>query len=161
MVSDEITIRAATIQDIPDLVRLRRMMFESMGFDDPAQMDTADAAASAYLAQAMPAKEFYGWLAVTHTGEAVGSGGVVFDQHPPGPTNVSGRIGYIMNLVTDPRYRRRGIARHMMQTMIEWLAEQGIQRVTLHATDVGRPLYKELGFVDSNEMRLRLELEHI
>jgi GNAT superfamily N-acetyltransferase len=82
----------------------------------------------------------------------------VFDQHPPGPTNISGRIGYIMNLVTDPCYRRRGIARLMMQTMIEWLAGQGIQRVALHATDVGRPLYKELGFVDSNEMRLRVEL---
>jgi ribosomal protein S18 acetylase RimI-like enzyme len=161
MVSDEITIREATIQDIPDLVRLRRMMFESMGFDNSAQMNTADAAANAYLAQAMPAEEFYGWLAVTPTGEAVGSGGVVFDQHPPGPTNVSGRTGYIMNLVTDPRYRRRGIARHMMQTMIEWLAKQGVQRVTLHATDVGRSLYEELGFVDSNEMSLRLELEHI
>jgi hypothetical protein len=48
-----------------------------------------------------------------------------------------------------------------MQTMIEWLAGQGIQRVALHATDVGRPLYKELGFVDSNEMRLRVELERI
>jgi GNAT superfamily N-acetyltransferase len=158
MVSDEITIREATIQDISDLVRLRRMMFESMGFDDSAPMDTADAAASAYFAQAMPTKQFYGWLAVTPTGEAVASGGVVFDQHPPGPTNISGRIGYIMNLVTDPCYRRRGIARLMMQTMIEWLAGQGIQRVALHATDVGRPLYKELGFVDSNEMRLRVEL---
>jgi GNAT superfamily N-acetyltransferase len=131
-----------------------------MGYDDPAQMDPADAAASAYLAQAMPARQFYGWLAVTLAGEAVGSGGVVFDQHPPGPTNISGRTGYIMNLVTDPRYRRRGIARRMMRTMVEWLAGQSIQRVTLHATDVGRPLYKELGFVDSNEMSLRLELEH-
>ena len=161
MVSDEISIRQATVQDIPDLVRLRRMMFESMGYNDPAQMDPADAAASAYLAQAMPAKQFYGWLAVTPTGEAVGSGGVVFDQHPPGPTNISGRTGYIMNLVTDPRYRRRGIARRMMRTMIEWLAGQNIQRVTLHATDVGQPLYEELGFVDSNEMSLRLEQEHI
>ena len=38
--------------------------------------------------------------------------------------------------------------------MLEWLAAQGIQRVTLHATEVGRPLYEELSFVDSNEMRL-------
>jgi GNAT superfamily N-acetyltransferase len=161
MVGDEITIRQATVPDIPDLMRLRRMMFESMGFDDPAQMDTADAAANVYFAQAIPAKQFYGWLAVTPTGEAVGSGGVVFDQHPPGPTNISGRTGYIMNLATDPRYRRRGIARRMMRTMVEWLTGQSIQRVTLHATDVGRPLYEELGFVDSNEMSLRLDQEHI
>ncbi len=150
---DEITIRQATVADIPDLVRLRRLMFEAMGFDDPAQLDTADAASKTYFAEAIPAEEFYGWLAVTPAGEAVGSGGLVFDQHPPGPTNLSGRIGYIMNMVTVPRYRRQGIARHIMQAMIKWLTEQGIQNMALHATVAGRPLYKEMGFVDSNEMR--------
>lgn len=155
--SDEITIRQASVADIPDLVRLRRMMFEAMGFDDPAQLDAADGAATDYFAAAIPAGEFYGWLAVTPTGDAVSSGGVVFDQRPPGPANLSGRIGYIMNVVTAPRYRRRSIARRIMQTMLKWLAERGIRHMALHATEVGRPLYRELGFVDSNEMRLRLE----
>jgi GNAT superfamily N-acetyltransferase len=152
--SDEIVIRQATISDIPDLVRLRRVMLESMGFDNPAQLTAADAAAAVYFARAIPVKEFYGWLAVTSTGMAVGSGGVVIDLHPPGPSNLSGQIGYIMNLVTIPSHRRRGIARRIMQTMLEWLAERNVHRVTLHATEEGRPLYEEFGFVDSNEMRL-------
>ncbi len=154
---DTITIRQATTADASELVRLRRMMFETMGFDDPAQLDAADAATKAYLAKEIPSRRFHGWLAVTSTGLAVGSGGVVIDQHPPGPGNLSGQVGYIMNLVTDPQYRRRCIARRMMQTMLRWLADQGVQQVTLHATEVGRPLYKELGFVDSNEMRLKLD----
>jgi ribosomal protein S18 acetylase RimI-like enzyme len=79
---------------------------------------------------------------------------VVIDQHPPGPANLSGQIGYIMNLVTDPGYRRQGIARRVMETMLVWLAQQGIYRVTLHATKVGRSLYEELGFVPSNELQL-------
>jgi len=42
VVSDDgITIRQAAVADIPNLVRLRRMMFEAMGFDDPAQLDAA------------------------------------------------------------------------------------------------------------------------
>jgi GNAT superfamily N-acetyltransferase len=134
-------------------------MFEAMGFDDSAQLDAADTAARAYFARAIPAREFFGWLAVTPSGEAVGSGGVVFDQHPPSLTNLSGQIGYIMNLVTVPSYRRRGIGRRVMQIMVKWLAGQGIQHITLHRTDMGRPLYKELGFVDSNEMRLKLGQE--
>ncbi len=154
--SDEITIRQATAADVYDLVQLRRMMFEAMGFDDPAQLDAADAASSAYFAEAIPAGEFYGWLAVMPADTAVGSGGVVFDQHPPGPTNLSGRVGYIMNVVTVPRYRRRGVARRIMQAMIKWLAEQGVQNMSLHATEPGRPMYRELGFVDSNEMRAKL-----
>ena len=155
--SDEVTIRQTTVAGVPDLVRLRRLMFEAMGFDDPAQLDVADAAAAAYFAEAIPAGRFYGWLAITSAGVAVGSGGVVVDQHhPPGPSNLSGQIGYIMNVVTAPRYRRQGIARRIMQVILKWLAEQGIQRVTLHTTEMGRPLYEEVGFVDSNEMRLRL-----
>ena len=99
---DEISSRPATVAYVANLVRLRRMMFEAVGFDHPAQLDAADAAAG-------------------------------------------------------PRYRRRGIARRVMCTMLSWLAEQGVQHVTLHATDVGRPLYAELGFEDSNEMRLAAE----
>jgi GNAT superfamily N-acetyltransferase len=153
VVSEEITIRQATAADVPDLVRLRRMMFESMGCDDVALLHAADAAAEAYFAEAIPAGSFHGWLAVAPTATIVSSGGVVIDQHPPGPGNLSGQIGYIMNLVTIPGYRRRGIARRIMQAMLKWLAAQGIQHGALHATEAGRPLYRELGFVDSNEMR--------
>ena len=152
---DGLLVRQAGATDIPDLVRLRRMMFEAMGFDDPAQLDASDAAAQAYFSRAIPTGEFIGWLAATPVDEAVGSGGLVLDQHPPGPSNLSGRVGYIMNVVTVPQYRRQGIARRIMQTMLVWLEAQGIQHVTLHATEAGRPLYEELGFTAGNEMQLR------
>jgi GNAT superfamily N-acetyltransferase len=130
------------------------MMFEGMGMDDTDNLDTLDAATGAYFAEAVPNGSFHAWLAVTSTGLAIGAGGVVIDQHPPSPGNLSGQVGTIMNLVTDPRHRRQGIARRIMEVIIEWLEEQGIQWASLHATDMGQPLYEELGFVDSNEMRL-------
>jgi ribosomal protein S18 acetylase RimI-like enzyme len=154
VVSGDISIRQATAADIPDLVRLRRVMFEAMGFNDPARLDAADSAAMSYFARTIPVDEFTGWLAVTAAGQAVASGGVVIDQHPPGPHNLSGKSGHIMNLVTLAAYQRRGVARRIMQTMLTWLADRGVQRVTLHTTDAGKPLYEELGFVDGNEMRL-------
>ncbi len=156
MVSDHIQVRQATLADLPDLVRLRRTMFESMGFG-PEQLAATDKAVADYFAQAIPAGQFYGWLALTDEGLAVGSGGVVLDQHPPTPNNLSGQTGYIMNLSTAPAYRRQGIARRILQTMLDWLAERDIQHAALHATDAGRSLYEELGFKSSNEMRLRLE----
>jgi GNAT superfamily N-acetyltransferase len=112
-------------------------MFESIG-SDPAQLAASDEAVAAYFSQAIPAGQFYGWLAFTDAGVAVVSGGVVLDQHPPGPNNLSGQTGYIMNLSTAPGYRRQGIARRIMQAMLDWLTEQGIQLAALHATDVGR-----------------------
>jgi hypothetical protein len=40
--------------------------------------------------------------------------------------------------------------------MLHWLVKRGIWHVTLHATEMGRPLYTELGFSDGNEMVLHL-----
>jgi len=65
-------------------------------------------------------------------------------------------MGYIMNVVTAPAFRRTGIARRVMQAILRWLEGEDVQRVTLHTTEMGRPLYQELGFVAGNEMELRL-----
>jgi GNAT superfamily N-acetyltransferase len=152
--TDEITIREATTADVDTLVHLRRMMFEAMGYEDRAGLEASDAATAAYFERAIPAGQFHGWLASDANGNTVASGGAVIDQHPPGPGNLSGRVGYLMNLVTIPRYRRRGIGRRIMQVMLAWLVDQGIHHVALHASQMGRPLYEELGFRASNEMRL-------
>jgi ribosomal protein S18 acetylase RimI-like enzyme len=157
MVSEEITIRQATADDIPDLVRLRRIMFEGMGWGDHEHLPAAEAASAAYLAEAIPSGEFQGWVAATSAGRIVSVGGVIVDQHMPTPGNLSGRIGYVLNVATEPCYRRRGIARRIMQAMLAWLKEQGVQRAALHASDHGRPLYESLGFEPTNEMRLSLE----
>ncbi|MHA2305550.1 MAG: GNAT family N-acetyltransferase [Candidatus Hodarchaeales archaeon] len=156
---ENIIIRPAVVSDIGDLVRLRRIMFESMGFKDPNRLELADKASSNYFHDAIPSEQFFGWLAFSSTGEAVGSGGIVIDYHPPGPINLLGKIGYIMNLVVIPKFRRRGIARRLMQTMLNWLKDSDIQISSLHSTEDGRQLYEELGFENSNEMRLNLSYD--
>jgi GNAT superfamily N-acetyltransferase len=62
----------------------------------------------------------------------------------------------ILNVYTYSQFRRRGIARRLMQTMIAWCAGEGLARVALHASEDGRHLYESLGFELSNEMRLNL-----
>ena len=44
-----------------------------------------------------------------------------------------------------------------MLLMIQWLKEQGFGSVVLHASDEGRHLYESMGFIPTNEMRLRLK----
>jgi hypothetical protein len=36
---------------------------------------------------------------------------------------------------------------------MDWSREQGFDRVVLHASDAGRPLYEKIGFKPTNEMR--------
>jgi ribosomal protein S18 acetylase RimI-like enzyme len=152
-----VVIRPATVADIPDLVRLRRMMFESMGWNDPTQVDASISASEAYLIEAIPAGTFRGWVAVASSGEVVSTGGVIVDRHIPTPKNLSGQVGYILNVATDPEYRRRGLARRIMQAVLDWLAACGVQKIALHTSDAGQHLYASLGFEPSNEMRLYFE----
>ncbi len=150
-----ITIRKATVDDVADLVRLQRLMFEAMHAEEPVDLDAADQAAAAYFNDALAESDFHGWLAVTESGWPVACGGLVVERHPPSPDNPTGRIAYITNVVTDPAYCRRGLARQIMQTMLRWISEQGITQVSLHANN-SEALYKLLGFKPSNEMRLSL-----
>jgi GNAT superfamily N-acetyltransferase len=61
----------------------------------------------------------------------------------------------ILNVYSEAEFRRRGIAQRVMQTILEWIRAYGLQSVNLHASEEGRALYEKLGFVQTNEMRLR------
>ena len=158
MVGSEIEIRPATLADVPDLVRLRRVMFQAVTWDGPADMDGATRASEEHLRTAIPAGTFRGWVAVTPAGEVVATGGLIIDHHLPTPRNLSGQVAYILNVVTDPAYRRQGLARRIVQTMLDWTARQQIARVTLNASEHGRRLYASMGFQPTgNAMRMEIE----
>ena len=69
------------------------------------------------------------------------------------PTGARGRI---VNVFTEPNWRRRNVATLLLQRIIDWSRAENLDRLTLHASDAGRALYQRLGFVDTNEMRLSL-----
>ena len=153
---DSITIRKATISDVPALVMLRRLMFESMGNTDAELLQLGDLASEKYFNQSISTNDFQGWVAVNSDGVIVSNIGVVFDQHPPGPNNLSGKIAYLMNLYTLASYRRQGIARKLLEEALTWIKQMGITRVALHATEMGKDLYTGIGFTETSEMRLKI-----
>ena len=152
-----VTIRKATEDDIPELVRQRRLMFESMGFDDLHKLQSTSELSSKFFLEQMQSNKFYGWVAITKKGRIACNAGVIIDHHSPEPNNLTGKIAYIFNLYTLPEFRRQGIARKIMETILEWTNEKTISIVTLHATDDGEKLYKSIGFASSREMRLNIE----
>jgi hypothetical protein len=46
-----------------------------------------------------------------------------------------------------------------MRHVLEWARCERLDRLVLHASPEGRPLYERLGFVPTNEMRFADELE--
>lgn len=150
-----VTIREANPDDIPEILRQRRRMYEDMNYKDTAALDAMSSLSSAHLQKAFAEGSFHAWLACAGD-RAVAGGAVIVSPWLAHPYDLGCRRATILNVYTDPEYRRRGIGCKLMQTMIDWCKRQGLARVTLHASDDGRHLYESLGFEDSNEMRLKL-----
>ena len=58
----------------------------------------------------------------------------------------TGKRAHLMNVYTNSNYRRMGIARTMVNMLIEDAWGKGATEISLDATALGRPLYESLGF---------------
>jgi GNAT superfamily N-acetyltransferase len=152
---DELSIREATPADAEVLVHHRLGMFRDMG-TDPAAVAALEEPSRIYFSRAVSDGSYRAWLVQTADGRVVSGGGIIILPWPSGPRDPYPRRVMILNMYTEPEYRRRGLARRLMEKMIAWCREQGYKTVSLHASDEGRPLYESLGFKPTNELRLTL-----
>jgi GNAT superfamily N-acetyltransferase len=149
------TLRDATLADIPTLVRHRLRMFEEMGVDVDAPR--ASAAFTEWLRVHLPAGTYRAW--VVNAGEvAVAGAGVTIVAWPPGPWEASGRLPIVFNVYTEPAHRRHGLARGLMRAIHAWCRDTGYRRVGLAASADGQPLYESLGYRESPQPYMFLDL---
>ena len=153
---EEITLREAGPNDLEAVLRHRRAMFEDMGYKDAAALEAMERSCRPFFAQALAEGWYRGWLAEAGKDVVVAGAGVLILPWPSHPRDAQIRRPMIVNVYTEPAYRRRGLARRLMEAMLEWLRQQGYGTVSLHASDYGRSLYESLGFIATNEMRLQL-----
>ncbi len=151
----DLDIRGATVNDIPEILRQRRAMYEDMDYRDADALAAMVSLSADYLTKALSDGSFRAWLASVGN-RVVAGGAIVISPWPAHPYDLECRRVTILNVYTYLKYRRQGIARRLMQTMIDWCKHEGFARVTLHASADGRHLYESLGFEPSNEMRLKL-----
>jgi ribosomal protein S18 acetylase RimI-like enzyme len=158
----EFSIRPATTADAAVIALHRARMFQDMGQLPPSVFDSLRAAAELALAGALTRGEYVGWLLTPEgePGRVVAGAGVQLRDVLPHPVTVgeevavaAGRHGIVLNVYTEPAWRRRGLAELLMRHVLEWARAQRLDRLVLHASAEGRALYERLGFVATNEMR--------
>jgi GNAT superfamily N-acetyltransferase len=131
------------------------VLFESLDVTGPAGWE---ANCAAVLRQAMSEGSVVVAVVDAPSGEGLAAAGSAeIQQRLPGPANPSGRLGYIGTMATDPAWRRHGMARRVLSLLLDELDRLGVERVELHATPDGEPLYRSAGFAERPggvEMRL-------
>ena len=67
-------------------------------------------------------------------------------------------LAWIGMVLTLPDYRGRGFATRLMERCLDYCGEKGVAAVRLDATEMGRPVYARLGFVEEYEVQRRTGL---
>jgi GNAT superfamily N-acetyltransferase len=152
-------IRSCTRDDAATVARHRVEMFRDMGeipTDDLAR-ELLEKSTSALVA-ALADGSYVGWLAVGDHGKVIAGAGAHIKPQLPRMSHDRARVEMtpvplIVNVYTERECRGQGVARALMRVLMKWASTAGSDRVVLHASDAGRPLYTSLGFNPTNEMR--------
>ncbi len=150
------TIRRAATADLEILVEHRRAMFKDMGHNDDAALDSMSTRFRVWLLRHMNAGDYHAWLISAPDGVIAAGAGLWLMDWPPHMLGKAARRGNILNVYTAERFRRRGLARVLMEAVLQWCRENGVDTVILHASPAGKSLYESMGFESTNEMRLHL-----
>lgn len=158
----DFVIRRATIGDAPLIGRHRARMFQDMGLVSAAMFDEFATASTAWTERALGSDEYVGWFAMPKAQPdlVVAGAGVQLRQVAPHPfpppregAFAKGRHAIVLNVFTEPEWRKRGIAVLLMEEILAWSRAERLDRLVLHASAEARSLYERMGFVGTNELR--------
>lgn len=167
----DIAVRAGTAADVAEIVRLRRVMFEAMVGHDLAPGSEWEQRCAEVVRAGMAGGDVFAFvvddpddhLSGTEPfdragGRLVASVIVEVQQRFPSPWSPLGTLGYLSSVATDAEHRSQGYGRAVVAAAVAECERRGIERVELHASPMGLPLYRSLGFDDrpgGQELRLR------
>ena len=92
---------------------------------------------------------FVSWIAIIND-EIIATSGMSFVEQPPHYGNPTGRIGIISSMYTIETYRRKGIAKKLLNLVVDEAKEYGCGVVQITASELGAKFYQSFGFRQSN-----------
>jgi GNAT superfamily N-acetyltransferase len=97
----------------------------------------------------------YVGLVAQHEGQVIAGAGLVLLNWGPTRGDPGVLRGRIVNVFTDPAWRRQGVAKQLLEELLRLGEEAGIGTFSLGASEEGAALYRRLGFVRYEEEMIR------
>jgi len=148
----------ATIEDIKQLISLRFDYFamEKCSLSKSEEKDM-EAQLQKYFTKHLPIGDFIAILAKMD-GKIVSTAFMVLTEKPANPIFITGITGTLLNVMTYPEYRRKGISTMVITEIITEAKKMGASSIDLFATEDGKPLYEKMGFIVPKCTAMRLQL---
>lgn len=131
-------------------------MFLEMGKPDDETLRQVVGAFVPWMISMMERDRYVCWVLETPAGERVATAGMLILDWAPNRADFQPLRAYLMNVYVDPRHRRRGLARWLVEVALEEARRRKIVVCALHASDEGRMVYESFDFRPSREM-IRVE----
>ncbi len=110
-----------------------------------------------YLQKHVPDKTCVGYVAVDGR-KIVSVAMLCIYEVMPRLCNSTGKTGYLFNVITQPEYRKQGLATKLIKELAQEAKGRGVQQILLNAEEPAVHLYEEIGFkLIEREMVLNLE----
>lgn len=137
--------RLATEADIPLLCEIRKKQLH----DEEPQPDVdMDEALFDFFSRKMRSGELLQWI-TEEDGELLATAALILYEFPPSFQNESGKKGYVANVYTSPKFRKRGLATALLGIIEEEAKRRGIKKLWLEASVWGKPVYEKAGFSEN------------
>lgn len=142
-----IVYRKAKIDDVYALAKTRSFLLQEIDkYSDNERLKVEDANIL-YFEKALADNSFVAWIALEKK-RIIATSGLCFYEVPPSYKCPDGKVAYVMNMFTLPEYRKKGIAMELLDKIVDEAKSRGYKKITLNATDMGKPLYYKYGFRD-------------
>lgn len=82
-------------------------------------------------------------------GKCIGTGIIFYYNSVPSAFNITGKNAYVTSMFVEPNYRSRGVGTAILNKLIEMAESKKYEIIMLNASELGKPMYKKVGFVDS------------
>ncbi|BAU73857.1 GNAT family N-acetyltransferase [Metapseudomonas furukawaii] len=154
------TVRPATLADLDSLIELRAYLLDGTtarySSKTPEEAARWRTAYRSWLGSRLDESDCVQILTAEHkeSGQVLGCATAIIDQRAPAPGCLNGLSGWVQSVVVEPQWRNRGIARQLMQHLLRWFANRGVDHVVLQSTESAGTLYQALGFTVSDERLL-------
>ena len=149
------TIRRAVRGDAALLARHRAEVWTEVGEWTRDELAGVLPQWVAFFADTLADGTCVAWIAEEND-DPIASGALLRQPAIPRPGSSSRHEGRVHSVYVEPAFRRRGVAQAIMDELVRHARETGVIRLKLHPSDLARPLYRKMGFVDLDEMGLQL-----